>query len=966
MMNGMTRRSFLKSTSGALALSLLRLNWEGGHATALAAVPADMPLDYRGWEDIYRQKWTWDHVAKGTHFVNCWYQRACNWNVYVKDGIAFREEQSGTYPQTNPEVPDYNPRGCQKGACYSERMYDAARVRYPLKRAGARGEGKWQRVSWEQALNEIADATVKALSTDGPESIIWDQGTAQTSGCAGVAVMRVSHLLDTPVLDVNTEIGDHHPGAAATCGKIEFVSSPDDLFYSDLILIWGGNPLYTQIPHAHFMLEARYHGAQIITIAPDYNASATHADQWIPVNVASDAALGLAIANVLVEEKLYNAGFVKEQTDLPLLVRTDTHRFLRGSDLKKDGDADTFYVFDQASKQVREAPRNSLALEGVDPALEGEYKATTTSGEVTVTPVFAILRKHLAQYKPEAAAKITGTRPELIRQLARQLGKAKAATCITQSNFSKFYHGLEMERAQILVFALSGQIGRKGAGFMSFPYLSLAGTSGVASASGAVPLKEAIAQQGARMGPEFQKLMAKGYTQEMVIYEFGRRAYARGAYPSSRNYFYKHGGLEQLHGSAKSVDPSLKRELQDYFAEAVSKGWQFVPKVQTRIFFEDGGNVLRRIRGFHRMIDGMLPKLDLLVTLDTRMSNTALYSDYVLPAAAWYEKDDITWATPLSPFSQVITKAANPLAESKPDWAFHCLFMKAVEERAKAQGLTAFKDRAGQERKFEGLYNEFTYGSRYTEEKSETFLDDILSVTTNLNGINWETLKKKGFEPFTALGSSYMNIGNATDIKPNETITVNTWHTQKKQPWPTLTRRMQFYIDHEWYLELGEVLPVHKDLPAMGGNYPLRLTGGHTRWSIHATWRDQKHMLRLNRGEPVAYISREDASGRGIQDGDRIRVFNDVGTCELQAKVAPSLRPGQLVIYHAWEAFQFKGHQSLQGLLPSPINPIDLAGGYFHIQPRAATYTPGSTDRGTRVQVQRVESRAPATSQEAR
>lgn len=958
MTNGLTRRSFLKGTSGALALSLFHLGWEGGPMAALAAAPPDLPHDYHGWEDIYRQKWVWDRVAKGTHFVNCWYQRGCNWNVYVKDGVVFREEQAGTYPQTNAQVPDYNPRGCQKGACYSERMYDAARVRYPLKRAGARGAGKWQRVSWEQALNEIAEATVNALTTDGPESIIWDQGTAQTSGGAGVAVMRVSHLLDTPVLDVNAEIGDHHPGAATTCGKTEFTSSPDDLFYSDLILVWGGNPLYTQIPQAHFINEARYHGAHIVTIAPDYNASSIHADEWVPVNVASDAALGLALAHVLVEEKLYNAGFVKEQTDLALLVRTDTRRFLRDSDRKKDGEPDLFYVYDQATKQVREAPRKSLALAGIDPALEGEFKATTTSGPVTVTPVFALLRKHLAQYTPEAAAKITGTRAEVIRQLARRIGKAKAATCITQSNFSKFYHGLEMERAQILVFALSGHMGRRGAGFMAFPYLSLAGTGGVASASGSVPLKEALAQQAARMAPEAQKLMAKGYTEEMVTYEFARRAYTRGAFPSSRNYFYKHGGLEQLSGSSKTVDPSMKRELKDYFAEAVSKGWQFVPKVRTRIFFEDGGNVLRRIRGFDRLLDGMVAKLDLLVTLDTRMSNTALYSDFVLPAASWYEKDDITWATPLSPFSQVITKAANPLAESKPDWAVHCQFMKAVEERAKARGIATFKDRAGQARKFEGLYTEFTYGNRYTEERSEAFLDDILSVTTNLNGIRWEALKKKGFEPFTSLGSAYTNIGNATDLKPGETITVNTWHTEKKEPWPTLTRRMQFYIDHDWYLELGQALPVHKDLPAMGGNYPLRLTGGHTRWSIHATWRDQKHMLRLNRGEPVAYISRDDAAARKIEDGDRIRVFNDVDSCELQAKVAPSLRPGQLVIYHAWEAFQFKGRKSPQALLPSPINPIDLVGGYFHIQSRAANYTPGSTDRGTRVEVRRVGGRA--------
>ena len=94
----------------------------------------------------------WDKVVRSSHWVNCWYQAHCAWNVYVKDGMVWREEQVADYPQIRPDVPDFNPRGCQKGACFSERMYDPARVRYPLKRAGERGSGKWKRISWEQAL----------------------------------------------------------------------------------------------------------------------------------------------------------------------------------------------------------------------------------------------------------------------------------------------------------------------------------------------------------------------------------------------------------------------------------------------------------------------------------------------------------------------------------------------------------------------------------------------------------------------------------------------------------------------------------------------------------------------------------------------------------------------------------------------------------------------------------------------
>jgi len=398
-----SRRGFLKGTSAGLALSMVSLR--GSHAAGPVGLTGGDPAalgthgavpTYQGFEDLYRKKWRWDRVVKGTHFVNCWYQRGCNWNVFVKDGIVFREEQAGTYEQTRADVPDFNPRGCQKGACYSERMYDASRVVHPLQRAGKRGDGKWKRVSWDQALDRIADAVIDALRTDGPGSIVQDQGTAQTSGCAGLGAMRVSHVLDTPVLDVNCEIGDHHPGVAVTCGKIAFASSADDLFYSDLILIWGGNPTYTQIPNAHFINEARYHGARVITIAPDYNASSIHADEWIGVEIASDAALGLSLAHVMIEEGIYDKRFVKEQTDFPLLVRDDTRRLLRESDLERGGADDLFYLFDKRTQHVREASRKTLSIDGLDPALEGTFRVQTPEGEVAVRPVFARLRQRLA------------------------------------------------------------------------------------------------------------------------------------------------------------------------------------------------------------------------------------------------------------------------------------------------------------------------------------------------------------------------------------------------------------------------------------------------------------------------------------------------------------------------------------------------------------------------------------------
>ncbi len=941
-----SRRLFIKGTGSALALSLCQLSLKAGSATASDPVQS---VDYHGFEDIYREKWTWDRVAKGSHHVNCWYQRCCNWNIYVKDGIVWREEQAGTYPQTNAEVPDYNPRGCQKGACYSSRMYDASRLRYPLKRIGKRGEGKWKRISRQQALREIADRTIDVLSEDGAGAVIWDEGSAGSN----IGVQRTGVVLDTPVLDIDSEFGDHHPGAAVTCGKVAFSSSADDLFYSDLILIWGGNPVYTQIPNAHFINEARYNGARVVTIAPDYSASAIHADQWIPLNVGSDAALGLAMAQVMIEEGIYDRQFVTEQTDLPLLIRSDTRHFLRESDLERRGADDIFYLYDRNKKAIVRASQDSLALDGLEPALEGEFHVTTLSGEVTVRPVFALLRQHLAQYTPEQARKSTGTHPDTVREFARALAGAKAATCITQSNFGKFYHGMEMERAQFLVFALAGQMGKKGSGINGFPNIWLSGHEGLIAGDGSLPPKYSLLPMGLKLAPDVLMMKLKGYTPDIINHELMRQKHADEG-SSSVLLLYHQAGMDKHSARARDWDPHLKREFAEYMDEALEQGWQFRYQGVPRIFFQVGGNFLRRNRGYPGILTELWPKLDLVVTLDSRMSFTAMHSDYVLPAAGYYEQDTIPWTTPITPFVQITTRAVEPLGESMSDWEFHCLFMKALEQRAKERGIKNYKDRHGKERALDNVYQEFTFQERFTETNEKDLWAEALSLADNVGELSWDELEEKGFHRYTDMGSGFTGLGNATDIVENETITANSWHTENKHPWPTLTRRMQFYIDHKFYLELGEELPVHKDSPPIGGNYPLHMSSGHTRWSIHATWRDQVDLLRLQRGGPVVFIGHRDAAARAIEDGDTVRVFNDMDSFEVQAKVSAAVRPGQVIVYHAWEPYQFKEHKSPHAVTPSPINPIQLAGGQLHLQPRLMVGTPGPSDRDTRVDVERV------------
>ena len=950
--SGLDRRTFLEASAfgaASVALGLWHLRPAPARAAAAAAAA---PSVYGDWRDVYRQRWAWDKIVRSTHFLNCWYQSHCAWDVYVKDGMVWREEQAADYPQIRPDVPDFNPRGCQKGACFSERMYDPARIRYPLKRVGERGSGRFKRVSWEEALTDIAESVLDTLAGEGSERVIWELGPLFTFGTMASAQQRFGLLLDSTSLDMNTEIGDGHRGAAETFGKIVFERSADDYFFSDLILCWGANPVYTQIPNVHFLLEARYNGAEIITISPDFSASAMHADRWIPVKPGGDAALGLGIAHVLIEEALYDRDFIVEQTDLPLLVREDTDLYLRASDMRSGGSDEQLYLHDP-KRGVVAAPKRSLALDDLKPSLEGSFEVELHDGEsVSVRPVFAMLRERLVEYDPERASKLCGTPASMIRDLAHRIARARSACMVATSNFSKYYHGNLIERSQALVFALAGQFGKKGSGFVAFPFLTHDGTDQFA-----LSMFDLTQRLGIMAGAviDVVRLRLAGYTEEMIAYERSRSSLERGIGlgTSGALFWYVHAGLIDASDSLQDWDPYLKRPVKEVLEESFKKGWQSVwprPGNDPRVMFVFGSNPLRRVRAYPLILKNLWPKLKTIVTLDFRMTSTARYSDYVLPVSAWYERTEHKWVTPLMPFIHAGTKAAS-FFESKSDWEIISRLAEAVQKGAKARGLKTFTDRHGEERSLTDVYDRFSQNGEFGHEDDEKVARTLIENASNLEGVNWDDLKKRGWARFTGLGSSPISIGNATDVRPDDTITPLTWHTEKKQPYPTLSRRMQFFLDQELYVEMGEQLPTHKEPPLSGGNHPLLLTGGHTRWSIHSAWRDDKLLLQQQRGEPVMYMSVEDARPRDVGDGQHVRVFNDMDSFEIMVKVSPSVRPGQLIVYHAWENYQFKQGKGFQNLIPTPLNPVELAGGQFHLRPMVICMQPSHTDRDTRVDV---------------
>ena len=907
------------------------------------------------WADRYRQKWTWDKIAWGSHCVDC-YPSNCPHRVYVRNGRVMREEAAGDFTPIEPGVPDMNPAGCQKGASWSQMLTGAERVLHPLRRVGERGAGRWQQISWDEALTEIADAMLDAIQEAGPQSIVRigtpGEGGTQSMILAG----GVFNRLGVTSTDVQSEINDFNPGLYATFGRFDPVASNDDWFHSELLLIWANNPVYSAIPFYHYVAEARYNGAEVVTIAPDYSPSAIHGDYFVPVRIGSDAALALSMCRVIIDEQLVNEAFVREQSDLSFLVRTDTGKFLRQCDLQEGGSDAVFYFFDARRGCIAEAPR-TLQLGELVPALAGRYHATLAGGaSVEVEPAFVRLRRRLADYAPEDASALCGVHPDTIRTLARKAARRRTQILLGWTT-GKSYHGDLMERAMCLLLALTGNWGKQGAGIRSWAVGMFDGPFllGTKPAPGQEVTRQMVAGQRAMI--EAMLAQDPTLTEEIVIAEMSYSGVLPLHAVPSAFFWYHHCGYRARWNDGGWNDASMKRPFDDYVREGIDKGWwpdSAQAQTPPRVLFEIGGNLLRRQRGGQGMLlEHLWPKLRLIVSMDWRMSTTGRHSDIVLPAAQHYEKPNFPYTTPDVMNLTLSDRAVDPPGEARSEWQFTLMLAKTIAERAKARGLVEITAGNGGSVRLDTLYEDISFNGALADD--DAVIDEMVRDSAVMGTIPADTtlatLREKGWVRFTGWGRSPMALAQASDLRPDATHSPFRWQTEKKEPFPTLTRRAQFYIDHEWFLEAGEELPVHKEAPAQGGNYPFQITSGHPRWSVNSMNSTSRTILNTVRGEPVAHINDRDAAARGIVNGEPMRVFNDVGTVIVQARVTPAVQPGQLVMYNGFEPYQFEGWQDFSNLEPGMVKWLHLAGGYGHLRYRALHWQPVPIDRAVRVDV---------------
>ncbi|MBT4159700.1 MAG: molybdopterin-dependent oxidoreductase, partial [Gammaproteobacteria bacterium] len=769
----------------------------------------------------------WDAVNKITHDANCGQQLQCALNAFVWKGVVLKEEQTGNYrPPNDPDCPDHNPRGCQKGLCWSQNMYAPTRIKHPYKRAGERGEGKWQRISWDQALKEIADKILDTMIEYGPKTII--NGVGLEGGAQSGVPMLLAGGAGTPTMpQLNTEIADDQDGALEMFGNSSFGDSIDNWYYADILVVWCSNPSYTQMTNYHYITEARYNGTEVWVINADYSASSIPADLWVPVKPGSDAALFNGICQVLIEENLHKEDFIKEQSDQPMLIRTDNGKYLRETDRVADGRDYVFYMYDEATSAVVEAPFKNLNLGDIKPALEGEWEVDTLEGPVTVTTVFSDYKKMLNdEYTPEQAGEMCGVHADTIRMMARKMAKANGV-CQASATYGvgKYYHGNLMQRAMASAWVLTGHIGRKGAGISAMGgILSVESESAAPAGKGGMDMPEldpaAMQEWGEReFGPYRMKKEVFGMLEKDML-------------NSSALFYWLHAGLLELSKENNSFDPHLKRTVEEYWNEAMDSGERGVyPPEGTdpKIMFVSGGDPVRRIRSNQHVIETLFPKLDMILVSDVRWNATSRWADYVLPACGYYERTSVRAVSVVnSPFAHLTVKSSEPLYESRSDYWQGVMICKAISDAAKERGIETITCKiTGKEYAIQELGDRATAWGAFTEDDDEAVAAHAYNTGKNIDLPDWEKLKKRGWAEFTGLGENVITAQEfAGEVSPGDPWVPLTWHTDKKEIYTTLTGRIQFYIDHDWFLELGESHIVHKESIKGGGDYPIQLIGG--------------------------------------------------------------------------------------------------------------------------------------------
>ncbi|MEW6775084.1 MAG: molybdopterin-dependent oxidoreductase, partial [Bdellovibrionota bacterium] len=688
----------------------------------------------------------------------------------------------------------------------------------------SRGQDEFLRASWDDAYTYAAKGMVhiakkysgeegkKRLLDEGypPEMMEFLEGAGTRTfkvrggmGLLGVigkyGMYRFGNglaLLDAKIRGVDHEHakgtriwanytwhGDQAPGHpfvhGLQCADCDF----NDLRSTKLHIQWGKNLVENKRSDNHFFIECMERGAKIVTITPEYSPPATKSDYWIPVRPATDAALLLGITKLLIDEKKYDEAFVKQFTDFPLLVRTDTLKRLQPQDViagykprdisggpsfKKHGltkeqreKLGDFVVWDRKSGGVKPLTRDDLGKElavlGIDPALEGRFKVKTVDGkEIEVAPLFELYKLHLKDYDLDTVHEITGAPKELVRRLTDDIATIQPVAIHQGEGINHWFHATEMNRAAYLPLMLTGNIGKPGAGCYAW----------------AGNYKAALFQASEWTGPGFKGWVAEDPWEFSLDpnkdgKEIHAHAYTRDEEPAYWNY----------------TDKPLVVETPKYGRKSFT-GKSHMP-TPTKLMWFTNVNLINNAKWVYEMIHNVNPNVELIMSTDIEMNGSIEYCDIVFAANTWmeFQVPEVTGSCS-NPFLQIWKGGVPPLYDTRDDAVI-------LGEMSKKLGEIIGEPRL------------VDYWKFAIEKKTEVYIQRLLDSSTTARGYKVdEILAGKYGEP----GAALMMFRTYPRIPFYEQV-------HDSEPFYTPTGRLQAYNDEPEVIEYGENFIVHREGP---------------------------------------------------------------------------------------------------------------------------------------------------------
>lgn len=747
----------------------------------------------------------------------------------------------------NQVTPNWNPRMCPKGYTIAQRIYGPQRLKNPIVRKGwrewakdgfpylthdlkkkykfdSRGTDELQVTSWEEAFDLAAKGFIETAKhysgTEGmrrlkdegypPEMItrMEDAGTRALKFRGGMGLLGVigkfgmyrfsnmMALLDAHVRGVDeknaqggrswdnyTEHGDQAPGHPFVHGLQTSDCDFNDLRATKLHIQCGKNLVENKMPDSHWFIESIERGAKVVTITPEYSPPATKSDYWIPMRPASDAALFLGITKILMDKNLYDADFIKQFTDFPLLVRLDNLKRLKAQDvfpsyktvLKNDGPSfkeqgltkeqheqlGDFVIYDKNSKTFKPICRDDvgkiLTGKGLDPELNWKGSIKLADGKtIEAMTLWEAYKIHLRDYDLDSVAEMTEAPRELIEQLASDIATIKPVAVHIGEGINHWFHATEVNRATYLPLMLTGNIGKPGAG--SFTW--------------AGNYKAANFQANPHVGAGLGVWVAED------PFHAALDASKPGKDIPVKNHALDEGASYWAHGDRPLIVETPK------YGRKIFTGKTHMPTPSKAIWLTNV-NHINNSKWCYEVIKHILPTCNMIVTNDIEMNATIEYSDIAFPASWWAEFKNYEITSSCSnPFLQIWKGSLAPPVNTKDD----VLILAGVAKR-----MGEILDDA----RFEN------YWKFALENRTEVYIQRLLDASCTLSGYKFaDIIAGKYGEP----GAALMLFRTYPRMPFWEQV-----HEDK--PFFTDTGRLNSYCDIPEAIEYGENFVVHREGP---------------------------------------------------------------------------------------------------------------------------------------------------------